>query len=215
MNHYDVRGRYSAELGNILAQKYDINVAANGILAARAAATITGEAGGSQISNAAMATDVNVLTSALFASAQTLDEKFVPTEGRNAFVRPAQFYALAQNTNLINKFLGGEGSIAKGEIDTVAGFPIVKTNNIPSTDLSADATVSPSAQGNFATTVRSRRSQGRCRHREAPRPVDGKRSRNPPSGLVLRRQVRSRSRHPPSRGFHRIGRRVIHFPHRV
>lgn len=153
MNHYDVRGKYSAELGNILAQKFDKNVAANFILAARAAATITGEAGGSQITNINMATDVNVLTAALFSSAQTMDEKFIPATGRNAWVRPAQFYALAQNTNLINKFLGGEGSIAKGEIETVAGFPIVKTNNIPSTDLSADTTVSPSAQGNFTKTV--------------------------------------------------------------
>jgi hypothetical protein len=153
MTHFDVRGKYSMELGRILARKFDFNVAANFILAARAAATITGENGGSQITNANMATDVNVLTSALFASAQTLDEKWVPKEGRQAFVRPAQFYALAQNTNLINKFLGGEGSIAKGEIETVAGFPIIKSTNIPSTNVSADATVSPSAQGDFTKTV--------------------------------------------------------------
>lgn len=153
MTHFDVRSRYVEELSRVLAQKFDINVAANFILAARQAATITGEAGGSQITNANMATDVNVLTSALFASAQTFDEKWVPNTDRFAFVRPAQFYALAQNTNLINKFLGGEGSIARGMIDTVAGFPIVKTNNIPSTNLSADATVSPSAQADFTKTV--------------------------------------------------------------
>jgi len=153
MNHYEVRSRYVEELGRKLAVLFDRNVAGMFALAARAAATITDEAGGSQITNAAMATDVNVLTSALFASAQTLDEKWVSKEGRQAFVRPAQFYALAQNTNLVNKFLGGEGSIAKGEIETVAGFPIVKTTNIPSTDLSSDATVSPSAQGNYTKTV--------------------------------------------------------------
>jgi hypothetical protein len=153
MNHYEVRSRYVEELGRKLAVLFDRNVAGMFALAARATATITGEAGGSQITNASMATDVNVLTSALFASAQTLDEKWVPKEGRQAFVRPAQFYALAQNTNLINKFLGGEGSIAKGEIETVAGFPIIKSTNIPSTDLSSDATVSPSAQGNYTKTV--------------------------------------------------------------
>jgi hypothetical protein len=153
MNHYDVRGKYAAELGMVLARKFDVNVACMFALAARASATISGESGGSQITNASMATDVNVLTSALFASAQTLDEKWVSKESRQAFVRPAQFYALAQNTNLINKFLGGSGSIAAGTIDTVAGFPIVKTTSIPSTDLSADATISPSAVGNYTKTV--------------------------------------------------------------
>jgi hypothetical protein len=153
MNHYDVRSRYSEELSRVLARQFDANVAAVFALAARASATITGEAGGTQIQNTAMATDVNVLTSALFTSAQTLDEKWVPKENRQAFVLPAQFYALAQNTNLVNKFLGGEGSIAKGEIDTVAGFPIVKTTNVPTTNLTSNATYSPSAQGNFDTTV--------------------------------------------------------------
>ena len=153
MNHYDIRSKYSAELGRILAQKFDINVACNFIKAARASAAVADGVGGSVMTNSAMATDVNVLTSALFASAQAMDEKFIPPTERYAFVRPAQFYALAQNTTLINKFLGGEGSIAKGEIETVAGFPIVKTNNLPSTDLTTDTTVSPSAQANFTNTV--------------------------------------------------------------
>jgi len=153
MSHFEVRERYVKELSLKLAYLFDRNVAGVFALAARAAATITGEAGGSRITNTAMATDVNVLTAALFASAQTLDEKWVAKEGRQAFVRPAQFYALAQNTNLINQFLGGSGSIAKGEIDTVAGFPIIKSTNIPSTNLTADATTSPSAQADYTYTV--------------------------------------------------------------
>jgi len=153
MAHFEVRSRYVKELGLKLAVLFDRNVAGNFAVAARTSATITGEAGGSRITNSAMATDVNVLTSAIFASAQTLDEKWIPKEDRQAFVRPAQFYALAQNTNLINKFLGGEGSIAKGEIETVAGFPIIKSTNIPSTNLTSDATTSPSAQADYTYTV--------------------------------------------------------------
>lgn len=155
MAHFEVRSRYVEELGRKLAILFDRNVAGNFILAARTAATITGEAGGSQITNAAMATDVNVLTAALFAAAQTLDEKWVGKDGRQAFVRPAQFYALAQNPNLLNKFLGGSGGIAQGSIDSVAGFPIIKTTNLPSTDLTADATTSPSAQASYTKTVAS------------------------------------------------------------
>lgn len=35
----------------------------------------------------------------------------------------------------------------------MAGFPIIKSTNIPSTNLTADATVSPSAQADYTKTV--------------------------------------------------------------
>lgn len=150
MNHYDVRGPYSAELGRILARTYDKNVARNMILGARASNPLSGRPGGTRISNAAMDTDKDALRTALFTAAQKLDEKDVPAEDRSAFFMPAQFYVMAQDTTLINKFLGGSGSIGDGTLPTAAGFPIVKTNNLPNTDDSADSTIQSKYRADYS-----------------------------------------------------------------
>jgi hypothetical protein len=153
MNHYDVRGPYATEMGRELAYQYDRNVARCMILAARASSTLTGRAGGSTITNASMATDSAVITSSLFTAAQTLDEKNIPTGDRNSYFRPAQFYLLAQNTTLLNRDFDGNASISRGVIDTVAGFPIIKTNHVPSTNLSSSPVVLPKYRANYSVSV--------------------------------------------------------------
>lgn len=150
MNHYDVRQPYSQELGRILAQTFDINVARCMVKAARTASPITGRPGGSVIDHQSMVTDAATLEAAIFAAAQVLDEKYVPENERFGFFKPAQFYLLAQREKLINSFYGGKGSIAEGKLETVAGIELVKTNNVPSTNVSTG----PSKyQGNFTNTV--------------------------------------------------------------
>jgi len=148
-NHYDVRSVYSEEAGKVLAETMDKNLAQVGILAARASATITGGNGGSALTNAAYATDSTVLASGLFTAAQTLDEKNVGKE-RNVFLRPAQYYLLAQNTTVINQWYGGQGAISDGTVLKVAGIEVVKTNALPNTNV---VTGVAAYQGNFATTV--------------------------------------------------------------
>lgn len=150
MNHYDVRQPYSQELGRILAQTFDMNVARCMVLAARASAVVTGGNGGSQISHADNDTDSSRLATSIWTAAQTLDEKYVPESERFAFFRPAQFYLLAQNTTLVNKDYGGSGSIAEGKINTLAGIELVKTNNVPSTNV---ATGPAKYQGDFSKTM--------------------------------------------------------------
>lgn len=153
MNHYDVRGPYSQELGRELAQAFDKNVARVMVLAARAANPLTSRPGGTRISNANMDTDKDALRTALFSAAQKLDEKNVPAEDRTAFFRPAQFYIMAQDTTLINKFYGETGGdLGKGTLNTVAGFPIVKSNNVPAADDSANTDVHTKYRANFSTT---------------------------------------------------------------
>lgn len=153
-NYYDVRGPYAAELGRKLAQDYDIQVAQTGILAARKATNdLTGRSGGSAISSATMLTSSTALSAGLFSAAQTLDQKFVTSEGRNCFVRPAQFYLMAQDTNLVNTLWGGQGGIADGVIKSLAGIDIIKTNNLPSTDLSLDANTLTKYRGNYSKTA--------------------------------------------------------------
>lgn len=153
MNHYDVRSEYSYQMGEALAQHYDKNVSRVGILAARDSATVTGLDGGSTVEGATMATDSDVLAAAIFTAAQTFDEKDVPESDRWCFVKPAQFYSLAQNTKLINKDWNGAGSLSQGVIETLAGIPIVKTNNLATADDSANSDINSKYQVDASTTV--------------------------------------------------------------
>jgi hypothetical protein len=148
-NHYDVRSTYSDEVGKALAETMDKNLAQVAVLAARGSATITGGNGGSALTNAAYATDSTVLAAGLFTAAQTLDEKNVGAE-RNVFLRPAQYYLLAQNTTMINQWYGGQGAVSDGTILKVAGIEIVKTNALPNSNVTTGVAA---YQGNFSTTV--------------------------------------------------------------
>jgi hypothetical protein len=127
----------------------DKNLAQVGVLAARGASPITGAPGGSVLTNAGYGTDSTVLASGLFTAAQTLDEKNVGKE-RNVFLRPAQYYLLAQNTTMINQWYGGQGAVSDGTILKVAGIEVVKTNALPNTNVTTGVSA---YQGNFATTV--------------------------------------------------------------
>ena len=136
MNHIDVRQEYSYQLGQDLAQNFDKNVARLGILAARSASAVTGLPGGSRLVDAAAKTDAKKLGDLLFAARQTLDEKDV-AEDANAFMLPAQYYLLVNgNDKLIStEFSDGNGSYASGQATKIAGLNIVKTNNLPSTNV--------------------------------------------------------------------------------
>lgn len=154
MNHYDVRGPYAEQLSDFLAQTFDLNVARNMVLAARASATVTGLSGGSQLTGITdVKTNAATLASALFTCAQTFDEKFVADGNRTAFVKPAQFYLAAQSTNLINKDWGGSGSLASGTIESLAGINIVKTNNIPQADDSANTDLPAKYRASYLATA--------------------------------------------------------------
>lgn len=150
MNHYDVRSIYSDEMGKVLAETMDSNIAQVGILTARSTATITGGSGGSALTNASYATDSALLSASLFSAAQILDEKNVSASDRNAFFRPAQYYLLAQNTTILNSDFGGSGIHKDGTVLGVAGLTVVKTNALPNTNITTGVTT---YQGNFSTTV--------------------------------------------------------------
>lgn len=152
MNHYDLRGPYSQELGQALAEAYDLNVARVMTIAARSNDPLTERDGGTVLTNAAMDTDKDVLRTSLFTAAQRLDEKKVPGSDRYAFFRPAQYYIMAQDPTLIDKTLGGSGSIASGLLPTVAGFPIVKTNHLPNADDTANASLNAKYKADFSKT---------------------------------------------------------------
>ena len=105
------------------------------LISYRSACSLCGFNGGSRIEDADFLTSSDDLIAGLFAAAQKFDEKDVPEDGRYAFVRPAQYYALAQNTKVLNKDWGGAGAYADGKVLRIAGLTIVASNHLPSTNI--------------------------------------------------------------------------------
>tara|TARA_R100000808_G_scaffold6280_2_gene18808 strand:+ start:14467 stop:15408 length:942 start_codon:yes stop_codon:yes gene_type:complete len=138
-NHFDVRRIYSAEVGRALSYKLDENVLQVGVLASRAAANITGAHAGTAVVAATAGTDGSVMQGALFDAAQAMDEHDVPATERYAFVKPAQYHLLGQTSNVLNAEIGGMGSIARAQVPWVADLEVVKTNHLPTTDMSGDS----------------------------------------------------------------------------
>lgn len=136
MNHYDIRNLYAKEAGIALGTQWDKNVLQEGVLGARASAIVTGANGGTTLINASYGTSGSALGSGLFDAAEQLDESNVPEDNRYMYVRPAQYYLMAETTDLINRDWGGRGAFAEGTVLKVAGIHVVKTNNLPITDLS-------------------------------------------------------------------------------
>ena len=153
-NHYDVRSEYSKQLGAALAREFDQTTMRVACLAARTTGAVTGAPGGSTFANAAYATDGKKLAEGIFKCAQTFDEKDVADHNdRVVIVKPAQYYLLAQTTELLNRDWGGSGVYADGSILKVANIKIVKSNNVPSTTVTAKAGEKNTYDGNFSKTV--------------------------------------------------------------
>lgn len=159
MNHYDVRAPYSTEIGRALAYAKDRQLLQLAVLAARGGSPVTGEPGGGSVTAATMLTDTTgeALVASLFTAAQRLDEKNVAEDGRYAYLSPAAYYLLAQNTKIMNKDWGGAGVYSDGKALRVAGIEIVKTNHAPFGQTIANGTVEAGTgnkyAGTFTTTV--------------------------------------------------------------
>lgn len=149
-NHYEVRSVYSGEMGRTLAEAMDRNIAQVGVLAARATATVNGHFGGSALTNAAMATDGDVLAAQAFAAAQKLDEKFVPENDRFLALRAAQYYLLVQTTKVLNRDWDGAGSYSEAKVPKIASLSVVKSQHVPNTNVASGPTA---YQGDFTKTV--------------------------------------------------------------
>ena len=147
-NHYDVRSKYTEEMGNALAYRFDENVAATIAQAARTGTNFnTDLPGGTRVkilksgtANTAAAvaavTGADLVT-ALWTVAQTFDENNIPENNRYFALDPANYYKLARTTDVLNRDWGGSGAYAEGTVLKVAGISIIKSNNLPKTNRSA------------------------------------------------------------------------------
>lgn len=157
MNHYEVRGEYSHQLGEALGRTYDKQAFRAALMAARAANKITGLPGGTQITlpaGYAAATDLEkaqFLAAALFKAHQTMIEKDVKMDGVNVYLRPAEYFLLVQNKELLNKDWGGIGSYGDASLPKVAGLPLTMSNHVPNQN-DASATVPGEDNGDVVAT---------------------------------------------------------------
>ncbi|MDE7064796.1 MAG: hypothetical protein K2O70_04910 [Desulfovibrionaceae bacterium] len=62
-------------------------------------------------------------------------------------------YLLAQTTKVLNRDWGGSGVYADGKVLKVAGVQILKSNNVPSTNVAAVAGERNTYSGDFTKTV--------------------------------------------------------------
>ena len=145
-NHYDIRAQYADELGKALAKTYDENVAKMIANASRSSSTLTGIAGGLTLTlGSGNTASANVsgdeIAAAIYDIAQTFDERDIPPTDRFCVLPPAEYYKLAESaTRTVNADFnpGGNGSFAQGNVQFVAGIPILKSNNIPQSNVGSN-----------------------------------------------------------------------------
>ena len=146
MNHYDVRAIYASELGKALAKRYDQNVAKTIANASRASTTLTGGSGGTVLTLASGNTaSANVtgdeLAAAIYDIAQAFDERDIPKTDRFVVLPPAEYYKLPESaTRTISTDFnpGGNGSYASGNVQQIAGMPVIMSNNVPQSNVGSN-----------------------------------------------------------------------------
>ena len=146
MNHYDVRAIYASELGKALAKTYDQNVAKCIANASRASTTLTGGSGGTVLTLASGNTaTANVtgdeLAAAIYDIAQAFDERDIPKTDRFVVLPPAEYYKLpecATRTISTDYNPGGNGSYASGNVQQIAGMPVIMSNNVPQSNVGSN-----------------------------------------------------------------------------
>lgn len=142
MTHFDYRQPFSTEDGRAISRQFDKIVAQLGIAAALtttsrlAAGDIYAAKTVGYVKNATGTDTVAAtLKSAMKDVAVNFDEKDIPDTDRSLFLKPAQYNLLAADTDTINSQYGGAGRVQELRIPTLYGFDLVKTNNLPTTNV--------------------------------------------------------------------------------
>ena len=155
MNHYEVRKSYAHQIGEALANRKDQNAFRSIFTGAAASHLIdtSGDNDGLPIQSANLSTDPAVLKAAIYDAAQNLDEKNIPQSERFCAVRPLAFYLLLEDGEFIHRDYAGQGSKATATMPFAADLQVLKSNNIPSADDTAEATVPTVLRDDFRELV--------------------------------------------------------------
>lgn len=170
MNHYDVRSEYSKQMGQALAKTFDrqlLSMAVKGtVTGATKAANVADGFAGTYHASGAEGSAAQV-TDALFAAAAKFDEQDIPTEGRYTVVAPDLYYKLvAEAGDVLNRdFSSNNGDVAGGTIMKIAGFEIVKSNNLSVNHASSTSGFPKSASDKYE--VDATNCLAMCLHRDS------------------------------------------------
>ena len=154
INHFDVRGMYAKQQGAALAQAYDKQLMGLAYNATQTAydrladpTAVDNEPSWKGVTrettSRSFGTAANIITS-IYEALEKLEEYDVPTEGLVCVLKPADYYTLITNGDgtgsiAINRDYGGGGGIASGTVPTIAGIPLLKSNNLPTQNFLAGA----------------------------------------------------------------------------
>lgn len=153
-NHYDVRSIYSNEIGQALARTYDQNVARVGVLNARGSAILDDLSGGAAPTDAAFLTDGTKIWQGIFNAGITLDTKDIPTSDRYGFLRPVQYALVVMSEKPINRDINDpNGSLKSGKVFQINDIDLVKTNNLPSADDTANTALPAARRADYSTVA--------------------------------------------------------------
>ena len=133
MLHYEVRGEYSVQMGDSLAQAFDAALFAVATKAAQAgtAGAVT-EQGAATWDKIGATPTISDIVDAIYDSAAYFDGTNIPAQDRTVFVTPTVYWDLIQDGSFIDRDFGneGNGSQARGGLMKVAGMEIVQSNNL-------------------------------------------------------------------------------------
>jgi hypothetical protein len=148
MSHFEVRSKYAQEMGNRLARTFDNHVCREIVSAARASNPVSDLDGGKYIENAdftsATAADrFTAWVTAFEEAAVNFDNKEVPDAPRYCAVTPATWYFLHSYMNnngwsMLQKDIGGRGSIADANTLRIYGIDLFKTTNLANKDYESE-----------------------------------------------------------------------------
>ena len=136
ISQWSTRSELSKQIGEALANFYDIRIARVLDMASREASVVTGEPGGFEVSiGSGNQLNAQKIVDGFFEAASVLDERSAPQEGRSAVLSPRQYHSLVSSvdTNILNRDLGNsQGDLNSGKgLVSIAGIRIYKSNNLP------------------------------------------------------------------------------------
>jgi hypothetical protein len=154
-NHWSVRSAYSSEIGRALAFQKDKHILQT---IGQAAQTTTANVGDASYPTGTVLTNVNIASAtastsangfidSLFDAAKTLDNNYVPSEGRVCFLKPEMYYKLANATNAINVDFSGRGSIAEGKVSMIAGIKLIPVPHFVASNITTGTDAGSATQG--------------------------------------------------------------------
>lgn len=158
LTHYEFRSEYAKQAGQALANKMDRTIAQVIALAARSGATLTSTQdpakAGKVITSTGVTTSPSLMIDAMVEAATNFAEKDVPMDDVIFCVKPAMYFALQKQGDLLNVDFGngGNGSQAGGTLVKGYGFRIMWSNHLPTGTIAAADGELNTYSGDFTKT---------------------------------------------------------------